>query len=192
MILPVPRRVLGAAAAVLLALHTGGASGCGFEDPSSVSFQRGVLNLAFPKALWVSTAVWQAQSEGLLTREGTSTANRGLFGYRRLSDAVDVLAVKLDAAGAEVPSFTLVMIGPVLWVRFADTGDRLEAVLHVKGPSAGDVVVVSDEPVIRALAKGELGADLALSRGLLRLYGNPSKVAGIEAALRAGTPGTGK
>jgi hypothetical protein len=186
---PVPRRVLGAATAALLALGTGGALGCGFEDPSSVSFQRGVLNLAFPKSLWVTTAVWQAQSEGLLTRESTSAANRALFGYRRVSDAVDGLAMKLDAGGAGIPAFTLVMIGPVLWTRFAENGGRLEAVLHVKGPSAGDVVVVSDEPVIRALAQGRLGADLALGRGLIRLYGNPSEVALVDAALRRGAPG---
>lgn len=176
----------GAVAASLFIFASGAALGCGFEDPSSVRFQRGVLNLAFPKALWVSTAVWQAQAEGLLERSRFSPANRALLGFRRASDALSEVARKVDAArsGEELPSFTLVMIGPVLWTRFSIEGDRVRARPHVSGPSAGDVVIVSDEPVVIAMAKGRLGAERALSSGLIRLYGDPVRVAAVERALR--------
>lgn len=179
-----PRWIRGAACAALLALGAGPAPACGFEDPSNVGFQRGVLNFAFPKALWVSTAVWQAQEAGLLERDKASAANRALLGFRRASDALSALARDLDAANEEIPPFTLVMIGPVLWTRFADDAGALAATLHVKGPSAGDVVVVSDEPVVIALARGKIGGGLALERGLIRLYGDPARVAALEAALR--------
>lgn len=179
-------RIGGAAAAALLVLGAGSALGCGFEDPSSVSVQRGVLNFAFPKALHVSAAVGQAQAAGLLERDGASAANRALLGFRRASDALSALARNLDAGKRELPAFTLVMIGPVLWTRFADDGGELTATPHVEGPIAGDVVMVSDEPVIIALARGQLDGALALERGLIRLYGPADEVAALEAALRRG------
>ena len=173
-----------AACAALLALGAGPAQACGFEDPSNVGFQRGVLNLAFPKALWVSTAVWQAQEAGLLARDEASTANRALLGFRRASDALSALARDLDTANETLPAFTLVMIGPVLWTRFAENAGAFSATPHVKGPAMGDVVVVSDEPVVIALARGQIGGGLALERGLIRIYGDPARVASVEAALK--------
>ncbi len=184
MIRPRQHRIRAAAAAALLVFGAGPALSCGFEDPSDVSFQRGVLNFAFPKALHVSTAVWQAQLAGLLERDGASAANRALLGFRRASDALSVVARNLDAEDSELPAFTLVMIGPVLWTRFADDGGGLAATPHVEGPAAGDVVMVSDEPVIIAMARGQLDGARALEWGLIRLYGAADKVAALEAALR--------
>lgn len=186
-----PRRVMqrAAVAALLLALGGGAAEACGFEDPSSASFQRGMLNFAFPKALWVSTAVWQAQAEGLLAPDRASAGNRALLGFRRAADALSAVGRELDAANPALPDFTLVMIGPMLWTRFAEHGGAIAATPHVKGPSRGDVVVVSDEPVIVAMARGELAGAAALDYGLIRLYGEPARVAALDAALRqAGTP----
>jgi len=56
------------AGAALLAT-TPGAFACGLEDPSSISLRRGALNVAFPEALHVGTAVWQAQLAGTLSRD---------------------------------------------------------------------------------------------------------------------------
>lgn len=186
-----PLRVMQCAAvASLLALGGGAASACGFEDPNSAAFQRGMLNFAFPKALWVSTAVWQAQAEGLLAPDRASAANRALLGFRRASDALSAVAKELDAENAGLPDFTLVMIGPMLWTRFAEQGGVFTATPHVKGPVKGDVVVVSDEPVIIAMARGRLDGGAALDYGLIRLYGgDPARVAALETALRlAGGP----
>ena len=52
------------AIACLALAAAGAARPCGFEDPSSVAGQRGIMNLAFPKSAWVSTGVWQAQKAG--------------------------------------------------------------------------------------------------------------------------------
>jgi hypothetical protein len=55
----------------------------------------------------------------------------------------------------------------------------------VEGPSAGDIVLVSDEPVILALmARRRWMAASALEVGLIRLYGEPDKVAALESAIR--------
>ena len=173
-----------AALLLLLLLSAGPALACGFENPNNVAFQRGMLNFAFPRALWVSTAVWQAQEAGILERDTVLAGNRALLGFRRASDALSTVARDLDAEARPLPAFTLVMIGPVLWTRFAAAGGGIIATPHVQGPSPGDVVVVSDEPVILALASGRIGGSLALDQGLIRIYGEPAKVATLDTALR--------
>jgi hypothetical protein len=172
------------AAAIALLVSAAPALACGFEDPSNVAFQRGILNFAFPKALYVQTAVWQAQQAGLLERDQSLAGNRALLGFRRASDALSNVARQLETVQQAVPPFTLVMIGPVLWTRFAEGSDGLTATPHVKGPSSGDVVLVSDEPVILALASGRMDGTMALDQGLIRIYGEPQKAAALEAALR--------
>ena len=172
------------AAAIALLLSAAPALACGFENPDNVGFQRGMLNFAFPKALWVQTAVWQAQQAGLLERDTSLAGNRALLGFRRASDALSTVARQLDDGNDALPPFTLVMIGPVLWTRFAEGENGLTATPHVKGPSLGDVVVVSDEPVILALARGRIGGATALDQGLIRVYGDPAQVAGLESKLR--------
>lgn len=179
-----PGWIIRALAAAALALSPAPALACGFEDPSNLGFQRGMLNFAFPKALWVSTAVWQAQEAGLLEPETSLKGNRALLGFRRASDALSTLARDLDQAEEALPDFTLVMIGPVLWTRFAAQGEAIRATPHVKGPSKGDVVVVSDEPVVLALARGRIAGSTALDHGLIRLYGDAAQAAVIETALR--------
>ena len=172
------------AAAIALLLSAAPALACGFEDPSNVGFQRGMLNFAFPKALWVSTAVWQAQAAGLLEADTSLKGNRALLGFRRASDALSTVARQLDDGNDALPPFTLVMIGPVLWTRFAEGANGLTATPHVKGPALGDVVVVSDEPVILALARGRIGGATALDQGLIRVYGDPAQVDVLESKLR--------
>jgi hypothetical protein len=172
------------AAAIALLFSVSPALACGFEDPNNVAFQRGVLNFAFPKALYVQTAVWQAQQAGLLEREQSLAGNRALLGFRRASDALSNVARQLERGQHAVPPFTLVMIGPVLWTRFAEGSEGLTATPHVKGPSSGDVVLVSDEPVILALASGRMDGNMALEQGLIRIYGEPQKAAALEDALR--------
>jgi hypothetical protein len=76
------------------------------------------------------------------------------------------------------------MIGPVLWTRFAEGSEGLTATPHVKGPSSGDVVLVSDEPVILALASGRMNGNTAFEQGLIRIYGEPAKAAALESMLR--------
>ena len=70
------RRRLAVACLALTAAGT--AQPCGLEDPSSVAGQRGIMNLAFPKSAWVSTAVWQAQKAGDLPPDALDRARATL------------------------------------------------------------------------------------------------------------------
>jgi hypothetical protein len=54
---------------------------------------------------------------------------------------------------------------------------------HVAGPSSGDVVIVTDEPVVAALNEGQVTPQAARELGLMRLYGSPATVQDMMAWL---------
>jgi len=169
-------------ATVLLA--SAAASACGIEDPSSIATRRGALQLGYPNALHVGTAVWQAQLAGTLPRD--ALAQRADLppearAKRRLAKAhalLEALATRLNAAprGADRPGVAIVLIGPVLWSRLEAGDGTARAHVHVDGPEPGDVVAVTDTAVIEAIAQGGFDFARAAEGGMLRLYGKPGDV----------------
>jgi hypothetical protein len=192
-------RVLGAVAVLLASTVT--ADSCGFENPNSVSAQRGLLNFAYPNSLHVTSAMWRAQQEDLIERDNRPPAVKALLGYRWAVSKLEVFRAHLEKAmvGAEAPDFSVVLIGPVLWSRYAQTGGILTMTPHLQGPESGDVVVVTDEPVIVALNDGRLTLKAAGELGLIRYYGPAERVKALtlwldgqlqRAHAKAATPGT--
>jgi len=59
------RSTLGAIALAVVLVGSPAALACGFHDPSSINL--GMLNLAYPDALHVRTAVWLAQRDRLIS-----------------------------------------------------------------------------------------------------------------------------
>lgn len=157
----------------------GAALGCGFEDPKSAAAARGVLNWAFPEALHVGTAVWQAQAAGVIGRDQTPAAAKALLGYQKATERLSAFRDGLVAGlnGHEVPSVSVVMLGPMLWTRFERNGMGVDMAMHASGPASGDTVIVTDEPVIAALVDGRLTPRDARRLGLMRLYGPAGAVA---------------
>jgi len=160
----------------MLALLTGTtlAAACGFEDPKGGDAARGAINWVYPDALYVTSAVWRAQIEGVILRDERPEAARALLGYRRatadLAKLRDRLALAMD--GEAVPNVSVLLIGPMLWTRFASAQDGLSMVAHIDGAQASDVVIVTDEPVVAALASGQIAPLAARVMGLLRIYGS--------------------
>lgn len=163
-----PLRALLAAAAMATAVHDGAA--CGFEDPRSVSL--GVLNWAYPEALRVRTAVWQAEDAGLLPpRDGPAAT--GPFAFYRAARTMEKLGALLDRlpdAGAGL-DISVVLIPAVMWTRYSTRSGGMDVETHVSGPEKGDIVVVTDEKVVRALLAGKFDLDQAVKRELMRFYG---------------------
>jgi hypothetical protein len=190
-----PRPLRGLAAALALGLALAGTDllACGLEDPSSVASLRGALALAYPQSPQVGTAVWQAQLAGKLPRDpvaqqGELSADaRAVIRRVRANTFLRQLAVQLSAPGAasSAPSLAVVLLGPVMWNRFAPQDGKVMPLLHVEGPEPGDVVVVTELPVVEAIATGSLGFAAALEAGVLRLYGEPQVVARARAWLAA-------
>ncbi|MCU0937841.1 MAG: hypothetical protein MUC86_01585 [Burkholderiaceae bacterium] len=174
-------------AALFMAASSGGAVACGMEDPSSVTIQRGSLNIAFPQSLHVGTAIWQAQLAGKLPRDplalrGDLTPEaRAALRLTRATALLRQFAARIDTAAAPRAPLAIVLLGPVMWNRFESEGGQLRPALHVDGPRAGDVVVVTDLAVIEAVVTGSLTLADALRDGLVRLYGAPAEVASTQA-----------
>ncbi len=166
---------------------------CGFEDPNSVSGQRGVMNLAFPNSAWVSTAVWQAQKAGelppdaLAKRDDLTAQARASLQLMRATGLIKSLARRLDAApgAADRPAIAVVLMGPMLWSRVEprDGATAARAYIHVGGPEPGDVVLVTDTPAIEAILIGGMRFERAQELGLVRLYGSSTQVGAVQAWL---------
>jgi hypothetical protein len=160
---------------LLVSLIAGSTAGlcCGFENPNSVAVARGSLNWAFPDSLHVTSAVWQAKAAGVLEHETTPTAAMALVGYRKVAERLNAFRNGLAAArnSQDVPAVSMVLLGPVLWTRFAPTATSVDIATHVTGPELGDTIIVTDVPVIAALAAGRLTPQAARNLGLIRLYG---------------------
>jgi hypothetical protein len=168
------------------------AQACGYHDPASASV--GMLNWAYPDALHVRTAVWMAQTSGLrpsreplLAADPLSTTFRleQLMRLRDTQAALGELRHRIDAglAGQPMPAIAVVLIGPMLWTRFESTAGSVNMVSHATGPVGDDVVIVTDEAVIAALAEGRLTAREARAQGLVKTYGTRQSVERISVLL---------
>jgi hypothetical protein len=74
------------------------------------------------------------------------------------------------------PTFSLLLIEPMLWTRFVSNGGDVRTQVHVSGPQAGDLLVISGEEVLRAVANDRLTVGDAYRSGLIRLYGTHEQV----------------
>lgn len=170
--------------AVLLPL-AGGARACGYEDPASVSL--GALNFAYPDALHVGTAVWQAEQSGLLPRRAMAnfnarapveTAHAAAAATWEAMLLLDRLRTRLALAGPRQP-LAVALLPAVLWSRVVPADDALVLATHVDGPRDGDVVLISEPAALAAWVDGRIDADALLRHGLARTYGSPSQVAAL-------------
>lgn len=153
---------------------------CGYHDPSTVA--RGIMNLAFPKSLYVSTAVWQAQNSGVLPVRPRKSA-KDLFAYQRAASDVQKLGSRLAPPNDKNAPFAVVLLNSMLWARFVPGPNGYSAAIHVKGPERGDAVLVTEAEVVKALLDGSLDISVAEAHGLYRLYGPIDRQAGVRKAL---------
>ncbi len=156
---PVLKKVASAAALLALAAP---AFACGYHG--GVAQERSLMNLAYPQSLHVHTAVWKAQLGGRLERDE--------LGALRVNFLLAQLRAHLAASPAMArPTVTVVLLGPMLWTRYQPDASGVRVSVHVDGPEPGDVVLVTEAPVLKALLEERLSARDALNSGLLRLYG---------------------
>jgi hypothetical protein len=173
------------------------ATACGYHDPSSVNL--GMLNLAYPDALYVRTAVWTAGQDGVLPRSEQPAADspdtEKLRAMLRLRATVVRLGALRERIGAvpgsrTAPAFSIVLIGPMLWTRFEHSGATLQMDAHASGPASNDVVIVTDEPVVTALLDGRITPRDARALGLVRFYGGEADVERVATLLDGVAPAT--
>lgn len=191
------RAALAAWAAATLLVLSPVAHACGYHDPAGASV--GMLNWAYPDALHVRTAVWMAQDSGLLAArdpppaaDAPSTPDRlrQMFRWHETQSRLGVVQDRVHAAlgGQPMPAFAVVLIGPMLWTRFEGNEGGVTMVPHATGPVSGDVVLVTDEAVVAALAEGRIAAHEARAQGLVKAYGPPESVERLSALLDRSFP----
>lgn len=180
----------------LLSLHSP-IRACGFDDPASVAL--GALNFAYPNALYVGTAVWQARQAGLLpaippdrdrgidpARADNDPARAGQAALWDAMLTLDQLRKRLPASlPAETPSLAIVFTPAVMWSRLYPTEVGLRLTTHVAGPQPDDVVMITEPVVMQAWLNGKITADQLFRHELVRLYGAESAQAALRAAMLA-------
>jgi hypothetical protein len=163
---------------------------CGYDDPSSIAL--GSLNWVYPDALYVRTAVSQAEAAGLLPAERPGDQT-GLAAFHRATATMKSFGTNLAdprlAPGGM--AISVVLVPQAMWTRFEIGPDGVVGYgHHEEGPAESDLVIVTEESVIRALVDGRLDSAAAEKDGLLRFYGNLERVDAVRAVLSA--PDDGK
>jgi hypothetical protein len=170
---------------IALAAPCSRASACAY-DQDDVSLERVALGVLYPEALHVLGAISEARVERRLPLPKAAASGPDLFGYQRTVRSLRQLAERLSTLGDPntPPTFTLVLIEPMLWSRL-ELGGEPRVQVHVSDAQPGDPVIVTGEDVIEAVGEGRMEIEEAYERGLLRPYGTESQVARQVARLRS-------
>ena len=181
------RAAVFAACLTVAGIHPVALNACGYDNPQSIEL--GSLNWVYPDALYVRTAVTQAEQGGLLPSSELGP-QVGLFAFLRANAAMKSFGAKLAdprvAASGRIVS--VVLIPQVLWTRFKIGPEGVAMQGHAEGPEEGDLVIVTEEKVVRALLDGKLDAATAEEKGLVRFYGDAADIANVRAVLTKATP----
>lgn len=177
-----PSGLMALVAAIGVVLSASSALSCGYHNSADVA--RGLLNWVYPKALYVRTAVWQAERTGILRKRQRKAGSNPLR-YLLVAKQLEKLAALLppSADPSERVSFSVVLLSSVLWTNFSDVSGKYRAQVHSTGPRPGEVVVVTDEPVIAALVSGHIDSTVAERHGLLRFYGDEAEQEAVKKTL---------
>lgn len=162
---------------------------CGFEDPKSVPAQQVVLGLIYPNALYVQGAVDSALRGGVLGPEHFAPSTDPSALYRTASNLRRFAGGLAVGPRPDLPAFSLVLMGPVMWTQFRPGSDGLVTDIHTSGPLADSAVVVSDVPALVALVSGDVSGSEADALGLVRFYGDPAEIDELREALALAFPG---
>jgi hypothetical protein len=74
---------------------------------------------------------------------------------------------------------------PNIWTRYAQPDGEIGIQVHTDGPADGEAVVLTGEPVLRALLAGTMSADRAVAEGLVIIDADERETAAIRQALMA-------
>lgn len=146
---------------------------CSYHDTPEgrKNIQKGLLNSIYPESLHVRWPIWQAQAAGQLPSDETLSFQKTARVLMSLNSRFGALT---PADRAE--QFSMILVENVLWSQFNVKDSKSLVAIDAAGPIVGHLVVVTDEPVLYALAKNSLSLLEAVKSGLMRLYGQPNQV----------------
>lgn len=157
---------------------------CGYRD--STNTRAGILNWVYPNSLHVRGAIWNAQEAGELpypeadrvTAGGSDDNSPDIVAFQETERVLRALCAGLSEMTPDERKerFSLVLVETVLWSQFTLSGTQNKVDVDTDGPIVGDLVVVTDEPVLYAMVEGSLALSTAVKSGLVKLYGQPEQV----------------
>lgn len=154
----------GVAVLVILAgMLSGSARGCGYDAQIG-----GGISMAHAASVPVAMAVGDAVSAGRLSLLAEVAPPLALM---RANGAMRAFAAVLKPGAGALPPVALVLIEAHLWGRITSAPDGTRFEPHVAGPAAGDVIVVTAEPALKALLDGRMTWEAALAAGLVVVDG---------------------
>jgi hypothetical protein len=159
------RRLAALVTASILAASPAAVSACGYDSGSAAGF-----SIAHASSIPVAMAIGSEVAAGRLQPLADAS---GLMAMMRASMAMRAFTGILNPSAEGLPPIAVVLVEVHLWARTTSHpgGPWFEA--HVDGPSAGDVVVVTGEPALRALLDRRVTWEAALASGLVVVDGAP-------------------
>jgi hypothetical protein len=159
------------------------AIGCGFHPALEVELEN-----MYPGSLPVAVALRSAADRGVIDASALEAPSKGVDLYadtvHRLQELRKILAA--SPAAAELPlSFSLGYVESQLWTRFSKSDGEIDVAVHTDGPTAGEAVVLTGEPVLTKVLTGRLTVEHALADGTILIDGNENAKTGIRHALEA-------
>jgi hypothetical protein len=159
------------------------AIGCGFHPSLEVT-----LESMYPGSLPVAVALRRAADTGVISAAALEAPGNGTASYddtvHRLQEFRKILAT--SSAAAELPSsFSLGYVESQLWSRYSRSDGEVAVDVHTDGPTAGETVVLTGEPVLTEVLAGRLSVDRALADEMILIDGSESAKTSIRHALNA-------
>ena len=157
------------------------AIGCGFHPAMEVQ-----LESMYPGSFSVAVALRNAADNGVIDATALVALSNGTAHYvdtvHRLQEFRKVLAA--TPAAAQLPAnFSLGYVESQLWTRYSQSDGKIRIDIHTEGPTKGEAVVLTGEPVLTELLAGRLSVDRALADGMILIDGSESEKMAIRHAL---------
>lgn len=178
-------------ALLLTVMQAGPAGACGSHDPSLIA--RGSLNHVYPNSLHIIGAIQRARFSGELPpfdrdrfqARGEERQRLGRIAFEQTLSALHAIGTEMARNGDNkpYPDIAIVVLDNLLWTRFSSDYFDVRQGLHVKGPAPGDVVLVTDEPVVRSIQSGSMSIERAIELGVLRFYGPENQMSELLASV---------
>jgi hypothetical protein len=164
---------VAALAALSLTAQVGVAVSCGFDSGIGNTFTP-----MHPKSLDVAFAVHDAVAVAMIDA-AADPVSAGQAGYWCAVGHLTALQRALSAAntyGATMPAVSVLFIDSGLWARLTPGPQGLTMDVHTAGAETGDVVIVTNEPVLTAILEKRLPVSVAFERELIVVDGESAAV----------------
>jgi hypothetical protein len=170
------KAMLGASLLLLAPLQLSHA--CSFDAGFDSS-----LGIAHPRAIELALAVQKSVADGVLPRSALEPVQANSAGLWRARAGIQSLHKQLSRASVnapDVPNFSVLFAESGLWTRFARDDAGYASEFHAAPSSSAEIIVITDETVLREILVGKLSVHNALVQGLILIEAHANKVQAVK------------